>query len=72
MIPKPAPGANHLIATRALTFPATVFAQSTFPVGATVSDYLQGRILETAAPADFFSNPVHERAGDFLSKVLAH
>jgi glutamate transport system ATP-binding protein len=31
-----------------------------------------GRILEIAAPADFFASPKHERAADFLSKVLRH
>ncbi|MFJ8749451.1 amino acid ABC transporter ATP-binding protein [Streptomyces sp. NPDC102441] len=31
-----------------------------------------GRILETAKPADFFAAPRHERAADFLSKVLRH
>ena len=29
-----------------------------------------GKIVEDAAPADFFSNPKSERAKDFLSKVL--
>jgi glutamate transport system ATP-binding protein len=32
----------------------------------------EGRIVETAAPDDFFSNPQTERARDFLSKILAH
>jgi len=31
-----------------------------------------GRIVETAAPADFFARPESERAQDFLSKILAH
>ncbi|MFG2884057.1 amino acid ABC transporter ATP-binding protein [Streptomyces sp. NPDC048297] len=31
-----------------------------------------GRIVETAAPADFFAGPKNERAADFLSKVLHH
>ncbi|MEU3186708.1 amino acid ABC transporter ATP-binding protein [Streptomyces sp. NPDC006923] len=31
-----------------------------------------GRILETAPPAEFFAAPRHERAADFLSKVLRH
>jgi glutamate transport system ATP-binding protein len=31
-----------------------------------------GRILETAAPADFFASPRSERAADFLSKILQH
>jgi glutamate transport system ATP-binding protein len=31
-----------------------------------------GRILEIAPPAEFFSAPRHERAVDFLSKVLHH
>ena len=31
-----------------------------------------GRIVETAATADFFSKPASERAQDFLSKILAH
>jgi ABC-type polar amino acid transport system ATPase subunit len=30
----------------------------------------QGRILEQAPPAEFFANPRHERARDFLAKVL--
>jgi len=30
----------------------------------------QGRILEDRPPADFFSRPEHERARDFLAKVL--
>jgi ABC-type polar amino acid transport system ATPase subunit len=29
-----------------------------------------GRILEDRPPADFFSRPEHERARDFLAKVL--
>ena len=32
----------------------------------------EGRIVEIAAPEQFFSNPTSERARDFLSKVLAH
>jgi glutamate transport system ATP-binding protein len=31
-----------------------------------------GRIVETAAPADFFASPRTNRAADFLSKVLSH
>jgi glutamate transport system ATP-binding protein len=31
-----------------------------------------GRIVETAPPKQFFSNPESERAQDFLSKILAH
>src|SRR5687768_16150226 len=31
-----------------------------------------GRIIETAAPDQFFSRPESERAQDFLSKILAH
>ena len=31
-----------------------------------------GRIVETAAPDEFFSNPKTERARDFMSKILAH
>jgi glutamate transport system ATP-binding protein len=31
-----------------------------------------GRIVETAPPQQFFSNPESERAQDFLSKILAH
>ena len=31
-----------------------------------------GRIVETAAPADFFAAPETERARSFLSKILAH
>jgi glutamate transport system ATP-binding protein len=31
-----------------------------------------GRILEQAAPEEFFSSPKTERAKDFLSKVLSH
>ncbi|MDF2950276.1 MAG: polar amino acid uptake family transporter, family, ATP-binding protein [Sedimentibacter sp.] len=30
----------------------------------------EGQILEESAPADFFSNPTHERAKEFLSKIL--
>jgi general L-amino acid transport system ATP-binding protein len=30
----------------------------------------RGRILEEAAPAEFFANPRHERTRDFLAKVL--
>ncbi len=32
----------------------------------------QGRIVETAAPDEFFSNPKTDRARDFMSKILAH
>ena len=32
----------------------------------------QGRIVETATPDRFFSEPESERARDFLSKILAH
>lgn len=32
----------------------------------------EGRIVEKAAPEQFFSNPSSERARDFLSKILAH
>ncbi|MEV6841519.1 amino acid ABC transporter ATP-binding protein [Streptomyces sp. NPDC051133] len=31
-----------------------------------------GRILEIAPPSEFFTAPKHERAADFLSKVLRH
>ena len=31
-----------------------------------------GRILTSAPPAEFFDDPGHERAADFLSKVLQH
>ncbi|WP_272933139.1 amino acid ABC transporter ATP-binding protein [Actinacidiphila reveromycinica] len=31
-----------------------------------------GRILTSAPPIDFFADPGHERAGDFLAKVLQH
>ncbi|SDP42396.1 amino acid ABC transporter ATP-binding protein, PAAT family [Actinacidiphila guanduensis] len=31
-----------------------------------------GRILTSAPPAEFFADPGHERAADFLSKVLQH
>ena len=31
-----------------------------------------GRIVETAAPDEFFSNPKTDRARDFMSKILAH
>jgi glutamate transport system ATP-binding protein len=31
-----------------------------------------GRIVETASPADFFARPQTERAAEFLSKILAH
>ena len=31
-----------------------------------------GRIVESGAPADFFSAPATERARDFLAKVLSH
>lgn len=30
----------------------------------------EGKILEESNPADFFSNPDHERAQEFLSKIL--
>ena len=30
----------------------------------------EGQILEENSPADFFSNPKHERAKEFLSKIL--
>lgn len=30
----------------------------------------EGRILEESNPADFFSNPTHERAKEFFSKIL--
>jgi len=32
----------------------------------------EGRIVEVAPPAQFFSQPESERARDFLSKILAH
>lgn len=32
----------------------------------------EGRIVETATPADFFTKPASERAQDFLSKILSH
>jgi glutamate transport system ATP-binding protein len=32
----------------------------------------EGRIVEVAAPDQFFSNPQTSRARDFLSKILAH
>src|SRR5687767_11291919 len=32
----------------------------------------QGRIVEIAAPDEFFSTPKTDRAKDFLSKILAH
>jgi len=31
-----------------------------------------GRIVESAAPAEFFGNPRSERARDFLGKILSH
>jgi glutamate transport system ATP-binding protein len=31
-----------------------------------------GRLVEQAAPAEFFANPRSDRARDFLSKILAH
>lgn len=31
-----------------------------------------GRIVEEAAPAEFFDHPKSERAKDFLSKILEH
>jgi len=30
----------------------------------------EGQILEENNPSDFFSNPMHERAKEFLSKIL--
>jgi glutamate transport system ATP-binding protein len=32
----------------------------------------EGRILEQAAPSDFFAQPKSDRARDFLSKILTH
>ncbi len=32
----------------------------------------EGRIVEQAAPEQFFSAPATERARDFLSKILTH
>jgi glutamate transport system ATP-binding protein len=32
----------------------------------------EGRIVEQAAPEQFFSNPESDRAKDFLSKILSH
>ena len=32
----------------------------------------EGRIVETASPAEFFAHPQTERAAEFLSKILAH
>ena len=32
----------------------------------------QGKILEEAAPAEFFANPKEERAQIFLSRILNH
>jgi putative glutamine transport system ATP-binding protein len=32
----------------------------------------EGRILEMAAPEEFFSSPKHERAKQFLSRILKH
>jgi glutamate transport system ATP-binding protein len=31
-----------------------------------------GRLVEQAAPAEFFANPQSDRARDFLSKILTH
>jgi len=31
-----------------------------------------GRIVEQAAPEQFFTNPTSDRAKDFLSKILTH
>jgi glutamate transport system ATP-binding protein len=31
-----------------------------------------GRIVESADPQSFFTNPTSDRAKDFLSKILAH
>jgi glutamate transport system ATP-binding protein len=31
-----------------------------------------GQLVEEAAPAEFFANPVSDRAKDFLSKILTH
>jgi glutamate transport system ATP-binding protein len=32
----------------------------------------EGRLVEQAAPAEFFANPKSDRAREFLSKILAH
>jgi glutamate transport system ATP-binding protein len=32
----------------------------------------EGRLVEQAAPAEFFAHPKSDRARDFLSKILAH
>jgi ABC-type polar amino acid transport system ATPase subunit len=32
----------------------------------------EGRLIESAAPATFFSRPKHERTKLFLSKILSH
>jgi glutamate transport system ATP-binding protein len=32
----------------------------------------EGRLVEQAAPSEFFAHPKSERARDFLSKILAH
>lgn len=32
----------------------------------------EGRLIEEAAPADFFANPKHDRARLFLSRILNH
>jgi glutamate transport system ATP-binding protein len=32
----------------------------------------EGRVVETAPPNEFFSNPTTDRARDFLSKILSH
>jgi general L-amino acid transport system ATP-binding protein len=32
----------------------------------------QGCIIEQAKPTEFFDNPQHERAREFLSQILSH
>jgi ABC-type polar amino acid transport system ATPase subunit len=32
----------------------------------------EGRLIESASPAEFFRNPKHERTKYFLSKILTH
>ena len=37
-----------------------------------INEVLDGQIVESGSPAEFFSSPRTERARDFLSKVLSH
>ena len=54
-------GMTMIVVTHEMTFARDVGSRIVFMDG--------GRIVETAAPAAFFQNPVHERSKEFLRRV---